>query len=389
MNQTPQLRNSSLSRSPLVGGSCKDKCASEAVASTTFGMTRATPSEIKPNNQIVEMSGNQIGRIAALDFTKGALVLVMVLYHWLNYFAGPQGSFYRYLSFLPPSFICITGFLISHVYLSKYRITDARLPRRLLVRGLKILGIFILLNAAISLLIPKSYHGRRFFESFSVDTLQSIFVTGNMTSGRVVAFYVLVPIGYLLLLSAGLLIACRYYKHIFHVMTALGLLLILILDLNGSKSGSLELLTIGLLGISIGYIPIGKINHILRHPFTVILAYLCYTAAITVWNIPYPLQVAGVLLTLVVIYMLGTAGGERGRMQGTLIMLGKYSLFAYIAQIAILQTLRRGLPVNLSVGALGASFFAAIALTIICVKALDLARAKAAVVNRMYAVVFS
>src|ERR1700726_2047192 len=61
-------------------------------------------------------------RISALDFTKGALVLIMVLYHWLNYFVASDGFFYRYLRFLTPSFIFIAGFLISNVYLSRYQV---------------------------------------------------------------------------------------------------------------------------------------------------------------------------------------------------------------------------------------------------------------------------
>lgn len=81
-------------------------------------------------------------RNEALDFTKGALVLCMVLYHWLNYFHGLQGPVYRYLRFLPPSFIFITGFLVSNAYLRKYDIRDPRLPKRLVIRGLKILGVF-------------------------------------------------------------------------------------------------------------------------------------------------------------------------------------------------------------------------------------------------------
>src|SRR5215475_7529793 len=85
-------------------------------------------------------------RIAALDFTKGALVLIMVLYHWLNYFHGPYGDIYKYLRFLTPSFIFISGFLITNVHLSKYEITDSRLPKRLFRRGLKILAVFLALN---------------------------------------------------------------------------------------------------------------------------------------------------------------------------------------------------------------------------------------------------
>jgi uncharacterized membrane protein len=33
-------------------------------------------------------------RDTAIDFTKGALVLFMVLYHWLNYVFGPHGKYY-------------------------------------------------------------------------------------------------------------------------------------------------------------------------------------------------------------------------------------------------------------------------------------------------------
>lgn len=385
MIPAPKFGNSRSSQPGLRG----DTSTSEAMATAGLEATGGMPLEIKRRSEIVGASGSNTGRISALDFTKGTLVLVMVLYHWLNYFVGSQGSFYRYLSFLPPSFICITGFLIAQVYLSKSRISDPRLPRRLIIRGLKLLMIFILLNVGTGLLIPGVHHGRRVFDSFSVSILESVFVTGNMAGGRMVAFYVLVPISYLLLLSAFLLIAHRYYQHIFHAMTLMCLLAILILFLNGSKSGNLELVTIGLLGISIGHIPSDKINHLLRHPFTVVVAYLCYAAAITVWNVPYPLQVAGVLLALSVIYVVGKASGETGKIQQSLIMLGKYSLFGYIAQIAILQLLRRNLGMELAAWVLGASFLAAIALTLFAVRAVDRARAKSPIVDRMYAAVFS
>ena len=99
-------------------GSAETAYAREDVTGASFGLTHSEAPAIKQGEQAVDASSGRRGRISALDFTKGALVLVMVLYHWLNYFVGPQGDFYRYLSFLPPSFICITGFLISHVYLS-------------------------------------------------------------------------------------------------------------------------------------------------------------------------------------------------------------------------------------------------------------------------------
>src|SRR5271156_2446840 len=93
-------------------------------------------------------------RIAALDFTKGALVLIMVLYHWMNYFMVLGWTYYRYLRFLTPSFIFVTGFMISNVYLSKYEATAPRLSKRLFTRGLKLLTIFVLLNLARTYIVP-------------------------------------------------------------------------------------------------------------------------------------------------------------------------------------------------------------------------------------------
>src|SRR3984957_1256663 len=91
-------------------------------------------------------------RIPALDFTKGALVLIMVLYHWINYFIW-QWPYYEYLRFLTPSFIFITGFMVSHVYLSKYAAADPRLSKRLFTRGLKLMAIFLLLNLTRALIV--------------------------------------------------------------------------------------------------------------------------------------------------------------------------------------------------------------------------------------------
>ncbi len=353
-------------------------------------MSELTTSEVRQGERTMVASRGKAARIPALDFTKGALVLIMVLYHWLNYFIGPQGSFYVYLRFLPPSFIFITGFLISQVYLRKYQITDARIPQRLVIRGLKILAIFIILNALISLVIPEAGNGKSFTESFSVGNLTAIYITGNSAGGKLAAFTILVPIGYLLIFSAGLLVLCRVYKHIFHVASIIFLSIIFIFSLNGVKNDILELFTIGLLGVSVGYIPIQKVNAVLRHPLALLFAYLCYLIAIRVWDVPYPLQIIGVCLTVTVIYWLGTISGETGAIPRSVVLLGKYSLFGYIAQIAILQLGHRGLRhVTLGPLELCITLFVAAALTIIAVEAMDRARAKARIVNTVYSAVFN
>jgi peptidoglycan/LPS O-acetylase OafA/YrhL len=309
-----------------------------------------TGEAIPPSQQAraveVMATTGKAARIPALDFTKGALVLIMVLYHWLNYFLGPQGDIYKYLRFLTPSFIFITGFLISNVYLSKYGIADPRLPKRLVQRGLKILAVFILLNVIRTLLLPDPYRAQMLSEHFSIRSLINVYLIGTDLGGgqgKAVAFYILVPISYLLLLSAGLLLASRFYRYIFHLVCVSFLLGILVLYLSGLQSANLELLAIGLMGVILGYIPIAKINTFVRHPYSLIGAYACYVGAITVWNVIYPLQIIGVCLSLMIIYLIGERGGQAGRVRSQIILLGKYSLFGYIAQIVILQLLHRGL----------------------------------------------
>jgi peptidoglycan/LPS O-acetylase OafA/YrhL len=335
-------------------------------------------------------------RVPAFDFAKGALVLIMVLYHWLNYFVGPGHDFYRYLRFLTPSFIFITGFLISHVSLRRYA-GDPRFAKKLALRGLKILGLFTLLNVAIRATMVGASNGtvvgRIVFGQLDVADLIAIYLIGDVVIpglGKLAAFYVLLPIAYLLLVSACLLILSRYSKHVFHIASTAFLLGIFVLYRYGLGSPNLELVTIGLLGVIGGYISIERLNICVRRPSRLVVAYVLYLAAITMWNVSYPLQVVGVCLSLLVIYRLGATAAEPGRVRGPIILLGKYSLFAYIAQIAVLQGLRGGLRhIDLGLGWMTLSFLAAFGLTVMIVVAVDRARARINAVNWLYGAVFS
>jgi peptidoglycan/LPS O-acetylase OafA/YrhL len=150
------------------------------------------------------------------------------------------------------------------------------------------------------------------------------------------------------------------------------------------------MVTIGLLGVLTGFRPIRAINRVVTRSVMLALAYACYTAAITVWSIPFPLLVIGVVLTLMVIYRIGTAIGSRSLVSSEVILLGKYSLLGYIAQIAILQILsvifRRGFP---GVAWLLIPFVAAFILTIATVEMMDRARARVSGVDRLYRSIFA
>jgi len=333
---------------------------------------------------------NQAARIPALDFTKGALVLIMVLYHWINYFYGPSDN--RYLRFLTPSFIFITGFLISNVYFSRHGVSAPHLPKRLLHRGLKVLAIFALLNIGRNLLMQGGSLGHVLTTPWSNSDFIDAYLTGSGAGDgqtKTVAFFVLVPISYLLILSAILVFPARFYRYTFHLVCLLCLLGVLALDLIGLHT-YLDLLTIGLIGVIAGYLPMDRVNSLVRHPYLLVFAYLAYLGAITIWDVIYPLQVVGVCLSLMIIYFWGLQGGGLAKVRACVVLLGKYSLIGYIAQIAILQFLRLGFGhIGLEGIALGLSFILAILLTIASVSIVDRTRAQSTTIDRLYRAVFA
>ena len=182
----------------------------------------------------------------------------------------------------------------------------------------------------------------------------------------------------------------RLYKYAFQVLCMLLSLSILALGLSGTRSFNLEFITIGMLGLLAGFLPIRTINDFVRHPYALAFAYACYTIAITIWGVPFPLVVIGVLLSLMAIYLIGASGREPAAVKSEVVLLGKYSLLGYISQIAILQILSAGLRrMNGGLAMLVVSFVAAFALTILTVEVVDRARARAATVDRLYKAVFA
>lgn len=335
-------------------------------------------------------------RIAAFDFTKGALVLFMVLFHWLNYFYGPYGEIYKYLRFLTPSFIFIAGFLISYVHFAKYEVGSSKLSKRLALRGIKLIGLFVALNVLVSPLVPESFLKNIVSGRSVMGNLDTIFLTAKMSSSgvsKIASFNILVPIGYLLILAAMLSRASQFFTHAFHAACALILLCMIILDLHGIQSANAELVTVGLLGVVFGYIPRGKLQEFASHPWVIVFAYCAYLVIITIWDVSLYVQMVGACLTTALIYVVGVQVERPGRLrflQQLIVLLGKYSLFGYVSQIAILQLLKAGLRgVNPGYGILGASFVAALTLTILSVEAIDSLRVSSRALDGIYRAVFA
>lgn len=334
-------------------------------------------------------------RDLAMDFTKGALVLCMVLYHWLNYFIGPEGQYYSYLRFLTPSFIFITGFMISQIHLRRYQANGRNLAKRLTVRGFKLLAVFLFLNIVVSVgprCVPMRFAGLE----GSLRTLCWAFIVANplASEGRKGAsFTMLVPIAYLLILSAGVIMLTRdsaQQRNAFRY-TCVALIAAVVLSYTCRKANSyLDLLMIGSLGIVIGFARKEQIARVLDHPKILSAVYCGYLAVITVWGVSVPLQVASVILTTALLYIVGSRGRVSRAGQRHVILLGKYSLLGYISQIAILQGLRRvSLLSHYGVGGLLACLLLGFLLTVVVVGAVDVATRKSRLVYDMYQLVFA
>jgi len=341
----------------------------------------------------VETGAPRNPRIPALDFTKGALVLIMVLYHWINYFISPGWKYLFYLRFLTPSFIFITGFMISHVYLSKYATTDSQLSKRLIVRGMKLFAIFFVLNFARELIVPVLGTGIAVDRMMiSPQVLVDFFASGNLPDygPKLVSFPILVSISYLLLIAGVLIPLYRRYRYTFHVACISLFLASVIFGYADARNYQIESVAIGMLGVLTGFLPIRTIDNLGRRSYLLAFTYIGYLVAITIWNVPFLLLIIAVLLNLCILYLLGTRASTNSSIRNEVILLGKYSLVGYISQVAILQILSKGYQrLDLGAAKLPSSLFAAVVFTVLAVKMVDLARARSSEADRLYKMIFA
>lgn len=345
----------------------------------------------KPQLSSFEPRPTGPSRDPAIDFTKGALVLFMVLYHWLNYFVGPQGHYYSYLRFLTPSFIFISGFMISRIHLNRYENGGRRLSKRLFVRGGKLLGLVFLLNALVTFASARFELRPAALATFCRNMCWA-FVVANPTASegqKGVAFSMLVPIAYLLMLSAGLVVLSKRQRYAFRYTLFVLMVAVMLSYAYGMVSAYLDLLLVGVLGVVIGFAEREQIASFLSHPYVLSVLYCCYLAVITIWAVTLPVQVASVILTTALLYIAGSSRAPGAAWRRT-ILLGKYSLLGYISQIAILQGLRRILWFSQhGVAVLLASLLLGVLLTVMIVETADVARRKSTLADSLYRLVFA
>ncbi len=162
------------------------------------------------------------------------------------------------------------------------------------------------------------------------------------------------------------------------------------LNLRHIEYPNLELVAVGLLGIVLGYASGNQLQKLVKKYTIVAVLYCLYLVAITFWKVSYYVQIVGACLTTTLIYVLGVHAGSGEPLQSRIILLGKYSLFGYISQIAILRLLSACLRrISYNPAVLTASLVAGFALTLLAVEVMDRLRMRYRMIDTAYKWIFA
>lgn len=266
-----------------------------------------------------------------LDLVKGILVIVMVIYHAMRYFSTASQEAYGYIRFVTGSFIFISGYIVSRFYETEYRKDRAGISEQLVVRGVKLLIIFTVLNVLINLTgigdPTKAPHSLQHY----LNNLNVIYISGDPRT----AFTILLTISYVLMISPVVLFFSKFKT--FLLIT--NLLIALWFSLFEIYSYHLYLGMVGLLGLSVGIVISGSEHVILIKNKGII--FCCLLICISLMGhfhsiITYSI---GIMIVLKLFYDLAQSVNLETPINRVAILFGQYTLVCYIMQIAFLQGL--------------------------------------------------
>ena len=269
-----------------------------------------------------------------LDFVKGFLVLVMVLYHAMNHFAEVPPEYYGYLRFVNGSFVFISGYVVAAFHAGTSGQQNVQAARQLAWRGFKLLGLFTVLNLAASAAGITNYRNVTFGVSGYVSSLAGIYGRGD---AQQIAFRILVPIAYLLIVSGVYLIAERARPW----LIAATFLVALVYSPAGSMVPNLFFVLIGLVGLSFGLLRPCAPRIRIQSRLFITAAFIALASAMNALSSNVMTYAVGIAILLKLVYDGAGLTPETGRIHAALVLLGRYSLVCYIAQIGFLNLLHR------------------------------------------------
>lgn len=298
--------------------------------SPVFQLELGTAATVPPPASALQMAH----RHDWIDFCKGFLVVTMVVYHTLNYFSQQIQAPYSYIKFVSGGFIFITGYIVGALYSVKWPRDPRGVTVRLLSRGGKLLALFTLINIVLAAISFDNYGGRDFSLTRLAENVLAIYTVGYP---RIVAFDILVPIGYLLLLSPALLSMQRYLG----LTVVFSTILFVIALVCRRVLNNYTMILIGFVGVVSGtWVKPARVTapwHLLVSGPAVVAMLI----SLPHWDDSLFCYIVYVALVLKCVCDACTLLPPRATPRRFLCLLGEYVLFCYLAQIFVLQAVSR------------------------------------------------
>ncbi len=321
-----------------------------------------------------------------LDAMRGACVLAMTVHHCINYFPGYSLLYWRFVS---GAFPFLAGFLVTSILAGRANVGPDRnrLGLRLLVRGLKLIVLCIALNIMLTFIFPLGGKGQ---SSSVLDLIGNVGFYGNYKS---VAFSLLVPIGYTVVLGGLLLLSRIMHPGVIAILGGALFVYCVLAEWLTREEYYIPLLSLGVLGMAAGYASAWINRNLLSKAQLAVAPWLAIQAVIAVTGKgePYPIYYANTVASLLLIGFLVHLAVQGRIAVRYLILLGQYSLLLYLFQIVVLVILRGQLS-KLSIGSGVTGFWVALPLVSfaqLCLAAgTDWCRKQYPLTNRAYGWVF-
>ena len=331
-------------------------------------------------------------RNPALDYTKGVLVIGMLLFHATYFFIADDSVRNvvagRLLSFISGSWVFISGLIVTHYYENKFSKDRFLTSKRLWVRGIKILLLFVILNIIISLLgLSQST------KILSISGLIYILLNGDAVN---TSFEILIGISYVLLLSPIYLLLGRW-----GTILSIGLLLVAsVAAIKGHDIPPIAwIILCGIGGMVAGkFVTYVTVNHksLVRYSARMMmiscastLFYFYLTFAFGFDKGDMYTYLYGIASILLMIYLSYHWVSEISSIDRYLRFLGRYSLIAYIGQMGILWAMVESIGATVTDIPFVVSFSSALILMSLGIMLVDYARGRLPIIRRLYGLIFA
>jgi len=270
-----------------------------------------------------------------LDFVKGLLVIVMVIYHVMNIFSTASSEAFGYVRFVSGSFIFISGYIISTFYEQKFHKDRIGTSKRLAVRGLKLLLLFTILNILINLTGFGNPRKIQIGVQQYLNNIIEIYTFGDLNH---TSFQILLPISYLLIISPVFLLL-RNSRIMIALMSLMVALYFSFLDSNLTN---FNFSIIGIIGFSVGLLTNkSEVSFAIKRKPIILSCLLACIYLMEYMDRRIITYAIGIMIIIKLFYDLGKIAELENYINRAIILFGQYSLVCYIAQIIFLQVLFR------------------------------------------------